>query len=151
LIRLTIDDLPIVNVLGPAIVNRQSSIVNVLVSPIVPSGRSVFAIIAGYLVFALSAVILFQVAGVNPHAEAALGFKAFSTMWGVLFALGAGFLAAKLAPRRPLAHAIVVAALVGIGATASLFSVSGAKWSQLSALLLMTPAVVLGGVMGSSR
>ena len=117
--------------------------------PGVPSGRSVFAVIAGYLVFGLSAVLLFQVAGVDPHAEARLIFKVFSIVYGVVFALGAGWLAARLAPRRPLRHAATVAGLVAAAATVSFVGMSGAKWSQVSALVLMTPAVLVGGRIGS--
>jgi hypothetical protein len=115
-----------------------------------PPARSVFAVVAGSLVFGLSAVLLFQVAGIDPHAEASLGFKVFSILWGIAFAVGAGFFAARLAPRRPLFHAAVVAGLVAVAASASLVGSSGAKWSQVAALLLMTPAVVLGGWVGAS-
>jgi hypothetical protein len=117
----------------------------VLLSSAVPTARSVFAVIAGYLVFGLSAVLLFQVAGVNPHAGTSLGFGLFSLFWGVAFAIGAGFFAARLAPCRPLCHAGVVATLVAVAAMASLVGASGAKWSQIAALFLTTPAVVLGG------
>ena len=85
---------------------------------------------AGYLVFGLSAVILFQVAGVDPHAQSTAGFKIFSILWGIAFALGAGFFAAKLAPRRPLVHAAIVAALVGVAATVSLVGMTGTRWTQ---------------------
>jgi hypothetical protein len=115
-----------------------------------PPARSVFAVIAGYLVFGLSAVLLFQVIGIDPHAEASLGFKIFSILWGIAFALGAGFFAARLSPARPLLHASVVAGLVAVAASVSLVGASGAKWSQLAALLLMTPSVVLGGWVGAS-
>jgi hypothetical protein len=111
----------------------------------VPSGRSVFAVIAGYLVFGLSAVLLFQIAGVDPHVDTRLGFKIFSVAYGVVFALGAGWLAARLAPGRPLFHAAIVSVIIAVAATGSLVGASGAKWSQLAALLLMTPAVLLGG------
>ena len=113
-----------------------------------PTGRSVFAVIAGYLVFGLSAVLLFQIAGVDPHADTRLGFKIFSVAYGVVFALGAGWLAARLAPGRPLFHAAIVSAVIAVAATGSLVGASGAKWSQLSALLLMTPAALLGGRLG---
>jgi peptidoglycan/LPS O-acetylase OafA/YrhL len=116
-----------------------------------PPARSVFAVVAGYLVFGLSAVILFQVAGIDPHAQSSIGFRIFSVLWGVAFALGAGFLAARLAPRRPLCHAGNVAALVAVAATVSLVGMNGAKWSQISALLLTTPSVVLGGWLGAAK
>jgi len=119
--------------------------------PRVPPGRSVFAVIAGYLVFGLSAVLLFQVAGVDPHADTRLGFKVFSVVYGVVFALGAGWLSARLAPGRPLLHAAIVAGVIAVAASVSLVGMSGAKWSQASALLLMTPAALIGGRLGAER
>jgi hypothetical protein len=113
--------------------------------------RSLFAVVAGYLVFGLSAVILFPVAGVDPHAHASTGFKVVSIVWGVVFALGAGFFAAKLAPRRPLWHAGMVAALVGLGATVSLIGAGGTKWTQIAAIVSTMPSVILGGWLGSGK
>ena len=113
--------------------------------------RSLFAVVAGYLVFGLSAVILFQVAGVDPHAQSTAGFKIFSILWGIAFALGAGFFAAKLAPRRPLVHAAIVAALVGVAATVSLVGMTGTKWTQIAAIVFTTPSVILGGWLGSGK
>ena len=111
--------------------------------------RSLFAVVAGYLVFGLSAVILFQVAGVDPHAQQSTGFKIVSIVWGVAFALAAGFFTAKLAPRRPLWHAGMVAALVALGATISLVGAGGSKWTQIAAIVFTTPSVILGGFLGS--
>jgi hypothetical protein len=36
--------------------------------------RSVLAVIAGYVVFALSAILLFRLSGRDPHAPAEIGF-----------------------------------------------------------------------------
>jgi hypothetical protein len=113
--------------------------------------RSLFAVVAGYLVFGLSAVILFQVAGVDPHAQSTAGFKIFSVVWGIAFAIGAGFFAAKLAPRRPLWHAGIVAALVALAAMVSLAGMSGTRWTQIAAILFTTPSVILGGWLGSGK
>ena len=113
--------------------------------------RSLFAVVAGYLVFGLSAVILFQVAGVDPHAQASTGFKVLSIVWGVAFALGAGFFTAKLAPRRPLWHAGIVAGLVALGAAVSLMGAGGTKWTPIAAIVFTTPSVILGGFLGSGN
>jgi hypothetical protein len=79
----------------------------------------VFAVIAGYLVFGLSAVLLFQIAGVDPHADTRLGFKIFSVAYGAVFALGSGWLAAGW--RRPaLFHAAIVSAIIAVAAAGSL-------------------------------
>jgi hypothetical protein len=111
--------------------------------------RSLFAVVAGFLVFGLATVILLQVAGVDPHAQASTGFKVLSIVWGVAFALGAGFFTAKLAPRRPLWHAGIVAGLVALAAAVSLIGADGSKWTQIAAIVFTTPSVILGGFLGS--
>src|SRR5215210_966699 len=96
--------------------------------------RSVGAVAAGYVVFGASAALLFQLSGQAPHRAAPVGFKVASIAWGAVFALIAGWLTARIATRRPATHAAVLAALIAIGAIASLIAdPSGQKWSQLSA------------------
>ncbi len=108
--------------------------------------RSIAAIVAGYLVFGVSAFALFRVAGVEPHAPASGGFILFSIVWGVFFALLAGWLTIRIAARRALWPALVLAGMVAVGAVLSLvFSSGAAIWSQLAAIILMAPAVGLGG------
>ncbi len=112
-------------------------------------GRSIGAIVLGYLVFGASAFALFQLAGVDPHAPASGGFFLFSLAWGVFFALLAGWLTIRTAGRHALWPALVVAAIVALGAAVSLAFTAGhgAIWSQLAALILMAPAVVVGGAI----
>jgi hypothetical protein len=111
--------------------------------------RSIGAVAAGYLVFAGSAALLFQLSGQEPHAPSSAAFKIGSIVWGCVFALIAGFLTAHVAGRRPSTHAGVVALLIVAGALVSLLARPGdaALWSQLAALLLMAPAAWLGGVL----
>lgn len=110
--------------------------------------RSVGAVAAGYLIFGMSAVLLFQLSGQEPHDPASVGFKIASTVWGAVFALVAGRLTARIAARRPGTHAGVVAALIAVGATASLVADrSGAIWSQIAALAIMAPCAWIGGLM----
>jgi len=111
--------------------------------------RSIGAVAAGYLVFAGSAALLFQLSGQDPHAPSSAAFKIGSIIWGSLFALIAGFLTGHIAGRRPSVHAGVVALLVALGALVSLIlpTGDGARWSQLSALLVMAPVAWLGGAL----
>jgi hypothetical protein len=113
--------------------------------------RSIGAVVAGYFVFAVSAVLLFQISGQQPHAEAPLTFKIATTVWGAVFALVAGWLAAHVAVRRPATHAAVVAGVIAVGALVSLFAATGARWSQLTALVVMAPCAWLGGVLAARR
>jgi MFS family permease len=110
--------------------------------------RSILSVIAGYLIFALTAGTLFQLSGQPPHQPAPLWFMLVATLYGAAFALLGGYVAARLGRRRPKDHAYAVAGLVALGAVVSLLSTlgKGAIWTQVSALVLMAPCAALGGV-----
>lgn len=93
--------------------------------------RSLVAVLGGYLIFALSAVALFKLAGRAPHAPQPIWFMAVSVACGMVFAALAG----------------------AVGATVSLILSprEGSTWSQWSALLLMAPSAWLGGRLEASR
>lgn len=109
--------------------------------------KSFFAIPVGYLVFGISAVVLFQLAHVNPHEQPGFGFMIGSTLYGVLFAIAAGYTAARLAGKRELTKAGVVASIIALLALISIFAQPGLRtyWSQTAAIVFMAPATVFGG------
>jgi hypothetical protein len=111
--------------------------------------QSVIAIVAGYLVFGVSSAILFRVGGQDPHLLPTPGFLLCSVAYGTAFAAAGGYLAARLAPRRPLTHAAILAALLAAGALAAiaLERSAGSIWSQLLVLVVMTPAALGGGYL----
>lgn len=111
--------------------------------------KSVLSVLAGYLVFGVSTILLFAVAGIDPRQELDLGFRIWSTLYGVVFALAGGYVAARLAGRNEIAHASAVACILAVIATVSLVAQPGhgSLWSQIAALGFMTPAVVFGGVL----
>ena len=104
--------------------------------------RSVAAVISGYAIFAASAVLLFQVAGRDPHAPQTLAFECLAVVYGIIFAGLGGLLAAGIAPRRGTLHAAFVTVTIALGAAASLLAKpgAGATWSQWTALVLMAPS-----------
>ena len=114
--------------------------------------RSIGAVAAGYLIFAMSAVLLFQMSGRAPHQAQPLAFEIASIIWGCVFALVAGWLTARIATRQPAVHAAALAGVIALGALASLVGDgSGAKWSQLAALVLMAPCAWFGGLVSRLR
>lgn len=115
--------------------------------------KSVLAVLAGYLVFGISAIILFQIADVDPRQEPAIGFRLWSTVYGVFFALLSGYVAARLAGKKEIAHASAVACILAVIATISLVAQPGhgSLWSQIAALGFMTPAAILGGVVRAQQ
>jgi hypothetical protein len=109
--------------------------------------QSFGAVVIGYLVFSISAVLLFSISGRPAEAWPGTSFAVFSTLYGAAFAMLAGFLAARLAPRAPLVHASVVSGLLAVAAIASMMFQAGetSPWSQAATLLIFTPSAFLGG------
>jgi hypothetical protein len=115
--------------------------------------RLISGVILGYLVFALSALALFRLTNHPPHEPASIAFMAVSVVYGILFAVLAGWVAAGIAGRRDLLAAKIVAVILALGAVVSMNSITntGFPWTQVSALFLMAPAVVLGGMLNLRR
>jgi hypothetical protein len=115
--------------------------------------RAFLAVVAGYLIFALSAVLLFRLSRVDPHAPAAVGFEAFTMVYGLIFASLGGFAAGKIARRRDLNCGIALALVIASGAAISMIARpgAGALWTQTAALLLFAPASVAGDWIGRTK
>lgn len=109
--------------------------------------RSVAAVLAGYLLFAISGAAWFKFSGQNPHTTASLLFMLASVLYGVFFSSLAGYIAAVLGGRFPIEHSLAVATLIAALGAASLLAEAGrsAVWTQLSVLLIIAPAAMLGG------
>lgn len=58
--------------------------------------RTFWAVVAGYSIFAVYAVLLFHLSGVDPHSPAAVGFKALTVAYGLAFAYSADLSSAEL-------------------------------------------------------
>ena len=115
--------------------------------------RSIAAVVLGYLVFAVSAGLLFRILGADPHAPQSPGLMAGSVVYGMAFAFVGGLAAIRLAPRRPGLHAALVSLLIAAGAAASLLAspANDAKWSQRAAIVLMAPSALLAGRLSTRR
>ncbi len=106
--------------------------------------RVISAVILGYLVFGVSTFALFRITNHDPHAPANISFEIGSIVYGILFALLAGWVASFIGGRPNLISAWSVAAIVALGAVASMINL-GVGWSPLAALVLMAPSVIVGG------
>lgn len=115
---------------------------------LIPLMRTFLAVVLGYLVFAVSAVALFQLTHRAPHAATTLGFAALATVYGIAFAAISGWIAYRLAGRSDLLAPICLAIVIALGATVSLISTwhLSAHWSQWTAIFLMAPAAIAGGM-----
>jgi hypothetical protein len=103
--------------------------------------RSLAAVVAGYRVFAVSAVLLFRLSGIDPHTHQPATFMRFAVIYGMGFAALGGVVTVYLASGRPALHAALLSAVIALGASISLIARpgAGATWSQWGAFLLMAP------------
>jgi len=108
--------------------------------------RTFLAIVLGYLVFAISAVALFQIARVDPHVQPGAGFMIGSTLYGVCFAAAGGYIASRVAAKKELLNACAVAGVIAVLAAVSIVAQPGipSHWSQIAAIVLMAPSAVFG-------
>lgn len=118
-----------------------------------PMVKTVLGVLVGDLLFAGSAALLFYFSRVDPHAPATPGFILFSILYGIAFAVIAGFVAGIISRRRDLITGILLAIIIAVPALTTLISRpgEGAIWSQTAALLLMTPATLVGDWLRKSR
>lgn len=110
--------------------------------------RSVGAVVAGFAVIAVGTVLTFEVLldGISYHGSS-LAELAIATVGALASGLAGGFVAARLAPRYPLRHAVALAIPISLD-TASILASSASSdpwWFDLggSATLLLG-AVVAG-------
>ncbi len=113
-----------------------------------PGARLLLGVLIGYAVFAVAAVAMFAVPGRDPHAAADPTFMVATIGGGIIAAVAAGYVAAVIARRHERVAGLVVAAIITLGATASLVASpgAGARWSQWAALL-MSPAAWLSSIV----
>jgi hypothetical protein len=123
--------------------------------------RNAVGVFVGYLIFALSAVLLFQLSGQKPHGVVSSQFMMLSIVYGMVFAALGGFVAERIAWRPSLkggdGHvfktAIALAVVIAVGAIVSVLTTPSteARWSQWSAVILMAPSALIGGWLAARR
>src|SRR2546429_9990619 len=109
--------------------------------------RGILAIIVGYLILSGIAGALITFSRQDPYGNVSLKFLLLSVLYGVSFALLAGYVTALIGKVDDLRYVLLLAAVIAAGALFSLLARpgAGAIWSQVSALLLMAPAALVGG------
>ena len=115
--------------------------------------RRVLGVIVGYAIFAVSAVLRFQLTRRNPHADQPTIFMAGSIVYGIVFAAIGGYVSAVLGGGSARVQASAVGVIIAVGATVSLLAGpnAGSMWSRVTALLLMAPAAAIGGIIRASQ
>jgi hypothetical protein len=116
--------------------------------------RTVLGVVAGYVIFAISAVALFALSGTDPRSPATTLFMVSSTLCGMLFALAGGYVAGAIARRHDRLASTIVAVMIAVIAGASALSdraAGGSLWTQLAAIVLIAPSALIGGALHHRR
>jgi fructose-specific phosphotransferase system IIC component len=101
-------------------------------------------IVLGFLMFELLWRLLFRVTNTDPYVPASISFEAGAVAFGIMFALLAGFVASFIGGRPHFIAAWMVGGLIAVTAVVVMIH-RGPAWPQISALLFMAPAAVVGG------
>lgn len=107
--------------------------------------RKIAAILAGYAIFVIAAVILFQVSGVDPHSDPSTLFLIGVLACGIASSLIGGFVAQLIVKEGRLTVNFILALIIAGFATFSYFKTTGNHYSQIAAIFLFAPVSILGG------
>lgn len=108
--------------------------------------RKTVSVILGYATFVISAVLLFQLSGIDPHADPTIGIIILIVTYGLIFSFLGGLLTQLIDKTGKLTINYVLAAIMAGFATFSLFKSTGNHYSQLAAIFLFAPSSILGGM-----
>ncbi len=107
--------------------------------------RNVLALIAGYAIFVVAAVLLFQISGIDPHSNPSAGFMAAVIVCGMLSSITGGFVVQQVSKDKKLTVNYILAVIIAGFATFSYFKTTGNHYSQIAAIFLFAPLSILGG------
>ncbi len=115
--------------------------------------RLILGVIGGYAFFALTALLVFTISGRDPHAPADMFFMVGMIGAGAIAALAGGYFGAAIARGYERPAGIAIALIIAGAAAASLIAqpAQDARWSQLSALVFMSPMALLGAFVRARR
>ncbi|MCH8328663.1 MAG: hypothetical protein IID15_09120 [Candidatus Marinimicrobia bacterium] len=115
--------------------------------------RSILAVLGGYLVMYIAILVPFFIWFREPSAALTLGFMLFSLAFGFMAATAGGYVAAAIARRKEMAHVAALASfatLLGVYIMTRLADMAP-LWYQVTLIVTMIPAVLLGGFVRAGR
>ena len=109
--------------------------------------RNILGVIVGYLIFAVSAVLLFKLSGLDPHMDAGIGKMVMVIVFGVVFSFAGGYVTKLIAATNTQRANYALAVLMAGFATFSLFQSQGNHYTQIVAIFLFAPLSLVGGLI----
>lgn len=111
--------------------------------------RSVLAVVAGYAAMAIAVMLLFVIVLYSPEHQPGVAFMLGAIAFAFLAAILGGFVAALVARRAPMRHALGLAGLCVSMWIVSAIGSSGKEplWFQVCNLVVMLAGVLAGGYL----
>jgi hypothetical protein len=126
--------------------------------------QSIGAVLAGYIVSAVLTGLTIAVLGALfpiSYQPENVGWVVFNVIYGCAFAVVGGYVAARLAPSRPMAHAVVLGTLMAVFAVLTAVAVATAPpspeyanqpgWYYPVLAITVLPSIVLGAWLYTRR
>ena len=131
-------------------------------SPSERRGSSVGAIAAGFIVTALLSVgtdALMHATGIFPESAEPMsaGLFAWAAAYRIAFTVLGGYVTARLAPRQPMLHVLLLGAIGALAATAGTVATwnagpeFGPRWYPILLVVTALPCVWTGGLIAKSN
>jgi MFS family permease len=127
-------------------------------------GRSTWAIVAGFLVVAILSTLtdlLMHATGVFPPTDQTILMTTplwiLATTYRVIYTVGGNWLTARMAPRRPMKHAIILGAIGTVIATLGVVFTwnkgpeFGPKWYPISLVVTALPCSWIGAKLAMAQ
>jgi len=122
-------------------------------------GRSAIALLAGavtVVVLSVATDAILQATGVFPPPARAYpdSLLVLATAYRTIFGIAGSYIAARFAPRAPMAHALILGAVgfvmstVGMLTTWNNSNVVGHRWYPIALIVLALPGAWVGGKLG---
>jgi hypothetical protein len=109
--------------------------------------RNIIAVVAGYMIFAASALMLFNFSGIDPHTDPGIGTLAIVIAFGSIFAVIGGYAAKMIAATKTPWANYALAFIMAAFAAFSLMRSPGTHYTQIAAVFLFAPLSLAGGLV----
>jgi hypothetical protein len=117
--------------------------------------QSIVALLAGFaavVVLSLLADAVFHLTGVFPatgQAMTEMGDNLLALSYRMVFGAFGSYVAARLAPARPLLHALILGAALAILGVATTWNMNlGSHWYPIALVVTALPMAWIGGLLG---
>ncbi|MDN3658064.1 hypothetical protein QWZ08_20600 [Ferruginibacter paludis] len=114
-------------------------------------GRKIVSVIAGYIIFVITALALFKFSGQKPHADPTTTFVILTAIYGAVTSFIAGLVTQMISRTKSLIINYILAFIIAGFATFSLVKSAGNHWTQLLAIIIFAPASIVGGLIYNKK